>query len=78
MPHLNAQETAWNYQVTSLTKIEQLSADAENPNKPSAEDGQRGEGVSSLLKTGDAAPLAIELLLLAAAGIAAFAYYQRK
>lgn len=78
VPHLNAQETAWNYQVTSLPKIEQLPADAEDPNKPSAEDGQRGEDISSLLKTGDAAPLAIALLLLAAAGVAAFAYYQRK
>lgn len=39
VPHLNAQETAWNYQVTSLTKIEQLSADAENPNKPPQKTG---------------------------------------
>ena len=61
VPHLNAQETVWNYNVTAIPKIEQLPSDAENPNAPSASDGKSADEATArpfgLSKTGDDIPL---------------------
>lgn len=61
VPHLNAQETVWNYNVTAIPKIEQLPSDAEGPNAPSASDGKSADEATArpfgLSKTGDDIPL---------------------
>ena len=85
VPHLNAQETAWNYQVTSHPKIEQTPASAEDPSASnsaaengSEQDTQNGP-LGGLLKTGDyTAPLTVALLALIATLATLFAYQQRK
>ena len=85
VPHLNAQETAWNYQVTSHPKIEQTPASAEDPSASnsaaengSEQDTQNGP-LGSPLKTGNyTAPLTVAVLALIATLATLFAYQQRK
>lgn len=83
VPHLNAQETAWNYNVTAIPKIEQLPADAEGPNAPNASNAESADeaaaGPFGLSKTGDYAPLlALALMAIALAAFACMTIFRRK
>ena len=83
VPHLNAQETAWSYNVTAIPKIEQLPADAEDPNAPNASNSERADeaaaGPFGLSKTGDYAPLfALALMAIALAALVWMTASRRK
>ncbi len=72
VPHMNAQETSWNYNVTAIPKIEQLPADDKGSNAPNASNSENANEAAtwpfSLSKTGDSTPLlALTLMVVALA-----------
>lgn len=67
--------------MTAIPKIEQLPADAEDPNAPNASNGESADKTAArpfgLSKTGDYAPL-LALMAIALAAFACMIVFRRK
>ena len=50
VPHMNAQETSWNYNMTAIPKIEQLPADVEDPNAPNASNSENANEAARTIR----------------------------
>lgn len=84
VPSMNADESAWVYQVVALPKFERTAIDAEPGQQSGQASGVKDEdgAKSGLSKTGDVEPLAITVgilaMLVGAYGIAHAAWFRRK